>query len=121
MKFINLTPHTVRLNNGREFPASGQVARVKVTHKLAGWLSDGPDGPVELDDDFFSEAVPLYRPAFGQIEGLPAPEPGTVYVVSGMVAAACRDRNDVVCPATGHPETVRRDGQIWSVPGFSRG
>ena len=121
MKFVNLTPHTVRLNRGDEFPPSGQVARVKVTHKLYAWISDGPDGTVELDDDFIMNAIPVYRPVFGQVEGLPEPQKGTMYIVSGMVAAACRDRNDVVCPATGHAETIRRDGQIWSVPGFSRG
>ncbi len=121
MKLINLTPHTVRLNGGREFPPSGQVARVKARHRADAWLSDGPDGAVELDDEFFRGAVPVYRTVFGQVEGLPEPAEGTVYIVSGVVAAACRGRDDVVCPATGHGETVRRDGQVWSVPGFSRG
>lgn len=121
MKFINLTPHTVRLNSGVEFHPSGQVARVKVTHHLEAWISDGPDGAVELDDKFSLEAIKIYKPVFGQVEGLPEPEKGTMYIVSGMVAAACRDREDVLCPATGHADAVRRVGQIWSVPGFSRG
>lgn len=121
MKLVNLTPHTVRLNRGTEFPPSGQVARVKVRHPHHAWLSDGPDGTLELNDEFFGSAIPVYRPVFGQVEGLPEPVKGTVYIVSGVVAAACRDRDDVVCPATGHAETVRRDGQVWSVPGFSRG
>jgi hypothetical protein len=121
VKLINLTPHTVRLNGGKEFPPSGQVARVKVRHHVDAWLSDGPDGAAELDDEFYTDAVPLYRPVFGQVEGLPEPAEDTVFIVSGMVAAACRGRDDVVCPATGHAETVRRDGQVWSVPGFSRG
>lgn len=109
MKFVNLTPHTVRLNSGVEFPPSGQVARVKVTHHQDGWVSDG------------NHAIPIYCPVFGQVEGLPEPEAWTIYIVSGVVAAACRDREDVVCPATGHEETIRRDGQVWCVPGFSQG
>ena len=121
MKFINLTPHIVRLNNGVEFPPSGQVARVKVKHHLEAWISDGPDGAVELDDNFSLEAIRIYKPVFGQVEGLPEPQKGTIYIVSGKVAEACRDREDVLCPATGHPHTVRLNGQVRSVPGFSRG
>ena len=121
MKFINLTPHTVRLNRGTEFPPSGQVARVKARHDVDAWISDGPDGALELNDEFFGDAIPVYRPVFGQVEGLPEPAEGTMYIVSGMVAAACRGRDDVVCPATGHAEAVRHLGLVWSVPGFSRG
>lgn len=121
MTFINLTPHIVRLNGGREFPPSGQVARVQATHELDAWLSEGPDGAVELGDEFFRDAIPVYAPVFGEVEGLPGPAKGTVFIVSGKVAAACRGRDDVVCPATGHAEAVRHLGLVWSVPGFSRG
>lgn len=120
MKIINLTPHTVRLNSGMEYYPSGQVARIKVTHHLEGWISDGPDGAVELDDSFYMNAIPIYRPVFAQVEGLPKPVKGTMYIVSGKVAEACRDRDDVLCPATGHADAVRRVGLVWSVPGFSR-
>jgi hypothetical protein len=37
------------------------------------------------------------------------------------VLSACDDRDDVVAPATGHPDTMRNDkGHIISVPGFVR-
>ena len=98
MKTINLTPHDVRLNDGREFPPSGQVARV-----TAGYEPIGPD---------------MFRATFGEVVGLPSPELGTIYVVSGMVASAVPERADVVSPATGHPAAVRRDGQVYSVPGW---
>jgi hypothetical protein len=99
MKIINMTPHIVRLNDGREFPPSGIVARVGSSY-------------TEFDARGVCCAV------FGGVTGVPAPENGTLYIASGMVAEAMSDRDDVVAPATGHPECVRKDGQVWSVPGF---
>lgn len=95
-KFINLTPHTITLNNGTEYHASGKVARVanKFSNFCCGFYED--------------------------IENLPEPEEGTIYIVSAMVLAAAKEkgRTDVVAPATGHPDCVRKDGFIVSVPGF---
>ena len=53
----------------------------------------------------------------GEVQGLPDPKPGTRYIVSAMVAGAT-NRMDVVVPATGHPECIRKDGQVYAVPGF---
>jgi len=101
MKIVNLTPHQVRLNSGAEFAPSGTVARVRAEYT-------GPD-----EDG-------IYVVTFGQVQNLPAPEPGTLYVVSAMVAQAAK-RADVVSPATGHPEAIRdASGQIKSVPGWVR-
>jgi len=99
MHIINLTPHILRLNDGREFPPSGTVARV-----AAGY------------SDFDERGV--CRASFGAVAGVPDPVAGTLYVASGMVAAAMPERPDVVAPAVGHPDAVRRDGQPWSVPGW---
>ena len=99
-RWVNLTPHVVRLNSGEEIPPIGQVARVSST--------------------YVEETPGMYRVTYGAVVGLPAPVSGTVYIVSGMVAGAVK-REDVVSPATGHPECVRREGQVWSVPGFVRG
>lgn len=99
MEYINLTPHTIKLNNGAEYPSKG-LARVKATFKKVG-------------DNIYSQQ-------FGEVEGLPAPEENVVYIVSALVLQAT-DRADVVAPATGHPETIRNDkGHILSVPGFVR-
>ena len=59
---------------------------------------------------------------YGEIENLPEPEEGTIYIVSAMVLAAAKEkgRTDVVAPATGHPDCIRKDGFIVSVPGFVR-
>ncbi len=102
MKFINLTPHTIRLNDGREFPSAG-TARVTDTY-------------TEFD------AAGICRVEYGEINGLPAPQEGAMYIVSAMTLAAAKElgRNDVVAPATGHPLCKRENGFIVSVPGFVR-
>jgi hypothetical protein len=98
-QIVNLTPHCIRINDGTEYPASGAVARV-----AAGY------------SDFDERGV--CSAEFGQVSGVPEPSDGVLYVVSGMVSAAMPNRLDVVAPATGHPEAVRKDGQIYSVPGW---
>lgn len=102
MKFINLTPHAIRLNDGTMFEPSGVVARVS-----ADLQAVEPVGGVQL-----------FRQTFGDVEGLPEQMPGTMYIVSAMVLGAV-DRSDCVAPATGSRETVRDEaGHIVSVPGF---
>ncbi len=97
MTIVNLTPHNVVVA-GVTYPASGQVARVSASFTL---IVDG-----------FCQQV------FGDIIDLPAPQDDTLYIVSGMVFGAT-DRNDVIAPATGHPDTVRNDrGHIVNVPAF---
>ena len=89
MKVVNLTPHTLTIITGSgavTIPPSGTVARVTVTRDSAGTVTiDGVD-------------VPLSRTTYGAVTDLPDPEPGTLYIVSSLVAAAARDRNDLVVP-----------------------
>jgi hypothetical protein len=101
MEFKNFTPHTITLNDGRSYATQG-VARVAASFS-------------EFSDDVCSQE-------FGEIQGLPEPQVGTLYIVSALVLAAGKEagRTDLVAPATGHPETVRKDGFIVSVPGFVR-
>jgi hypothetical protein len=101
-EIVNLTPHVIRMNDGREFPPCGKVARVQAVY-------------TSFDENGVCEAT------FGPIQDLPEPRQGVLYVTSALVAQAAK-RADVVSPATGHPE-ARRDvrGQIISVPGFVRG
>ena len=100
--FVNLTPHAIVLNNGQTIPASGVVARVKQT-----------------TTDFDADGVAVAT--WGEIENLPQPNEGTIYIVSGLVASAAHGRTDVVSPATNHPQTKRdENGHILSVPGFIR-
>ena len=101
MKFVNLTPHAINLNDGTVIEPSGEIARVSSSFS-------------EFDVRGICAQV------FGEVENLPEPENGVLYVVSGLVLSAT-DRIDVVAPATGHPDTVRNEkGHIVSVPGFVR-
>ena len=102
VQFINATPHAIKLNDGRVFEPSGSIARV------AQSISDFDESGIATQ-------------SFGEVTGLPAPQPGTIYIVSAMVLgrAQAEGRTDVVAPATGHKDCVRDDnGRIVSVPGF---
>ena len=101
MNFVNLTPHNIILNDGTviEKNASTPIARVASSH-------------TEFDENGICRVI------YGEVENLPAPEEGTIYVVSAMVLSRVPDRKDVVATATGHPECVRENGRIVSVPGF---
>ena len=99
MTYLNLTPHAIHLNDGREFPPSGTVARVQAAFG-------------DIVDDVCAQT-------FGEVSDLPAPSQGLRIIVSGLVKQAVVERGDVVAPATGHPLTVRNErGHIVSVPGF---
>jgi hypothetical protein len=97
MKFVNYTPHTIVLNDGREFKSLG-IARVEASF-------------TDIEDDVCTQVL-------GAAQGLPDAEEGVRLIVSGMVLSAS-SRSDLVAPATGHPLTVRNDkGHIVSVPCF---
>lgn len=92
MKMINLTAHTINeVTTGQEFPPSGVVARVKSSTVKTG---------VHL-------GAPIYSSTFGEIEGLPEPEDGTIYIVSALALKSVPDeRIDVVAPGS-----LQRDEQ----------
>jgi hypothetical protein len=93
MAFVNLTPHAINVVNGPTFPPSGNLARVK-SHL----------GPAEDID-----GVPVSVQGFGEVEGLPEPQPNTIFIVSGLVKSRCQDRADVVVPG----DQVRNEaGQV---------
>ena len=98
MTFKNYTPHTIVVNDGRQFPSLG-VARVS--------------------SSFTNIVNDVCSVTYGEVTGLPEPEPGVKLIVSAMVLSAS-DRDDLVAPATGHPACIRKDGFIVSVPCFVR-
>lgn len=83
---VNLTPHALHLfgeDNSAvaTIPPSGVVARVTTSRQRIG-EADG---------------LPLFRTAYGEVQGLPEPAENTLYVVSGLVRAAVQ-RPDVWQP-----------------------
>ena len=90
MTFVNLTPHTITVvldNTSVAFDASGNVARVSTSRVSGPTLKAYGD----------SVSIQTSRVEFGAVEGLPDPVDGTVYIVSGMVAARV-NRPDVFAP-----------------------
>ena len=105
MTLINATPHSITLVSRRgveqdpkkqfltdktveilrEIPPSGFLARVSMVNLPAG----------EID------GIPIESVTYGEIEGLPEPQKGVYYVVSGLVAAAAAKIGRVDCLAPG--------------------
>lgn len=93
-QLVNLTPHTITLvdqNNQVILTVeSSAVARVSAQTTTVGTYSvNGIE-------------IPRTHTVYGEVEGLPAPTPGTVYIVSGMIVSALASqgirRDDVVVP-----------------------
>ncbi len=106
---LNLTPHPIRVYDGEriiaEWPTSGTFARLDEIHHPAGTLTTSQG------------SIPLTSVAYApRIIDLPPPEPGTVLVVSRVLAAAS-PRPDLVFP---FDEVRDRDGQIIGCRGFAR-
>ncbi len=92
MKFINLTPHALSVHTPSgvvTLPRTDTIARVATVSV--------PAAPVG--------GIPTVTTTFGEVTNLPAPQPGVILVVSGMVASAS-PREDVMSPG----DLVRDDG-----------
>lgn len=80
---INLTAHTINeVTTGAVIPTSGRVARVKTS--------------TIKDTEFLG--YPIFKTTFGEVEGLPEPEEGVMYIVSALCMNACPDRKDLLAP-----------------------
>jgi hypothetical protein len=106
-RVVNLTPHEINIA-GVTFPPSGTVARVATIQKDAGTLV------------FDGHTFPVVHNTYGEVQGLPDPQPGTVYLVSALVLSALEAqgiyRDDVFAPDTGPQGVIRGpDGQIQGV------
>ncbi len=89
MNIVNLTPHVLNfMPEGPDgptvtIPPSGQVARCATSRVQVGTVT--VDGIT----------VPVNRTQFGEVTGLPDPQPDTIFVVSAVVAQAVPNRPDV--------------------------
>lgn len=87
MNIVNLTPHPVNFVAAdgtpvRTVDASGKLARVVAKTVTVGDV----------------DGIPVTATDFGDVEGLPDPTPGTIFVVSSLVAQRVSDRDDVFVP-----------------------
>ena len=89
MRLVNCTPHPIDLvteGGVVTVPPSGIVVRVaEVPH---------PRGSITVE----GVAIPLVEKRFGQLEGLPEPQEGVLYILSALAATAAwaQGRRDVV-------------------------
>lgn len=101
---LNYTPHTITLDidgTRMDFPSVG-VARVSVSQQQTGNI----------------EGAPVFRNVYGEVTGLPDPQEGTLFIVSGMVLQAIGyERLDVIAPDSG-ANAIRENGQIVAVKGW---
>lgn len=108
---INLTPHAITLYSPtgiHEIAPSGQLARIRSSSVQVGELG----------------GVPIIRPTFDDVNGLPEPSNDTVYIVSSVVLTALRSngitRDDLVAPGTGPNDSAVRDpsGKVTGITRF---
>ncbi len=89
MKVVNLTPHALNLMPGGPdgptvtIPPSGQVARCATSRVQVDTVTVG------------GITVQVNQTRFGEVSGLPDPQPDTIFVVSALVAQAVPERQDV--------------------------
>ena len=82
MKFINLTPHAIHINN-LIIPSSG-IVRIDI--------HETESQPIE--------GIPITKTSTGTLTGLPKPKLNNLYITSGIVAqeAINNGRNDIYSP-----------------------
>ncbi len=104
MRVVNLTEHNIRVldfetQTVKTFPPSGTVARIKTEYSP----NNKKVGGVPMPDVI--------------VTGLPDPEEGTLFIVSGYVRGTVRDRDDLIQPDT---TSVIRDnfGTVVGVKGL---
>lgn len=122
MNLINLTPHELVVYLEDDVAAvawkSKGLARVKETTEKGPWLRvwlESPEGTKrsDLSSATFASCIKSY----GTIEGLPAAQEGTIYVVSLVVLQALAgSRPDCYAPDSGPDSAIRdREGKIVGV------
>ena len=118
MEILNYTPHSivVQLPNGIPivFPSIGS-ARVNMNRAFA------PSIELDTFEDQPNLHIPTATLEPTDIDGLPEPADGTLYIVSSIVLDACKKigRNDCIAPDT--DRALRNEqGHIVSVPRFIR-
>lgn len=113
MKLVNLTPHAINFVTADGRPIltvepSGTVARVAAKTVFLGEVYAEEDELTRIHTEIdcldgtsihvVVENIHVTGTNYGEVEGLPAPEEGVVYIVSSLVAQRCHNRDDVFIP-----------------------
>ena len=113
-KLVNLTPHSITfVLSDRQITIgpSGTVARCSVEKNPCGEI-------VLYDGAKVLTEIPLNQNQYGEVTGLPHPEPDTYYIVSLIVAQALRGKRDDVLVVD---DTVRdSEGRIIGARALAR-
>lgn len=87
VRFVNLTPHAINIITANCEPISTfeseGVARVATKSVQTGEIG----------------GVPIFETQYGEMQGLPEPEPNTFYIVSMLCKQACPNRKDLLIPS----------------------
>ncbi|MBS0654854.1 MAG: hypothetical protein JSR46_03680 [Verrucomicrobia bacterium] len=105
-KFVNMTFQDVTIRTGneeRKIQKSGTVVKIRTE-----------ETDVEELGDF-----KCYTIQFCEIENLPAPQEGVIYIVPMPVAQAAADRNDVYAADTG-ASAIRDNGRLVAFTALAR-
>ena len=94
MKLVNLTPTALNVATG-----IGTIATIEPSGIIA-YVS------VEYVDQPTCSCLPIRETVYGDIQGLPDPEEGTMYIVSPLVASAAKKlgRKDVISPMVSYQQ-----------------
>lgn len=94
MKLVNLTPTALNVATN-----IGTTATIEPSGIIA-YVS------VQYIDQPSCSCIPIRETVYGDIQGLPEPEEGTMYIVSPTVASAAKKlgRKDVISPIVSYPQ-----------------
>jgi hypothetical protein len=109
MKVVNLTPHEVTVFDDddvviKTYPSEG-LARARQTNVIVGCL----------------DGTPVVKAEFGEVDGLPAPTEGTVFIVSFITVNAAKAHGRTTDDLLVTSSPVRNDkGQVIGCRAFAR-
>ncbi len=123
IKFVNLNPHPMRLRlNVANLAAEPDSTDIVVEPRRG---ADGKPQPARVSTTPGGSLVPIDgmaafdRTAYGAVDGLPEPQPDTIYLVSALIAGRpeIAGRDDVFVPGTGPKDGTVRDanGHVYAV------
>ena len=108
MEIRNLTPHAIHVLGEDSqvvltLPASGVVARAATSRSCVG--------AVDVD----GVAVPVNATSFGDVTGLPDPQPGVAFVVSGTRTAESSAAAPSPASSGGVPKDLLQQEKVFPV------